>query len=283
VDRALASTPRRPSDGSPSWRIFPALASAGFRRYATYRQATLAGAFTNTVFGFLRCSVYLAVAAGAGGAAAGYRAGQLVLYVFVGQGLIATVMLWGDTELAERIASGAVVSDLLRPVHPVAAGLATDLGRGAFAMTTRFVLPLVAGALVFPMAAPRRLATYPLFAVSVLVATVLCFGCRYLVNSTAYWLLDARGPQQVWSVTSTVLSGLVVPLGFLPGPLATLVWAATPFPWIVQAPSDILVERVTLSGQLGLLAGQVAWAAGGLGACVLVQRRAERRLVVQGG
>jgi hypothetical protein len=34
--------------------MFGALAWSGFRRHATYRQATVAGAFTNVVFGFLR-------------------------------------------------------------------------------------------------------------------------------------------------------------------------------------------------------------------------------------
>lgn len=36
-------------------RTFAALAASGFRRYFTYRQATVAGLFANTVFGFLRC------------------------------------------------------------------------------------------------------------------------------------------------------------------------------------------------------------------------------------
>src|SRR5690242_4789859 len=43
-----------------------ALAGAGFRRFATYRQATVAAAVTNSVFGFLRCSVLLATLAGSG-------------------------------------------------------------------------------------------------------------------------------------------------------------------------------------------------------------------------
>jgi ABC-2 type transport system permease protein len=36
---------------------------AGFERYAAYRTASLAGLFTNTVFGLLRVSVLLAVVA----------------------------------------------------------------------------------------------------------------------------------------------------------------------------------------------------------------------------
>jgi ABC-type uncharacterized transport system permease subunit len=87
------------------------LARSGFRRYATYRQATVAGAVTNTVFGLLRCYVLLAVAAGAGGLAAGYDSAQLATYVWVGQGLLAVVMLWGWSDLADRIRTGAVATD----------------------------------------------------------------------------------------------------------------------------------------------------------------------------
>ena len=36
--------------------------AAGFRRFATYRQAMLAAVFTNTMFGFLRSAILLAVA-----------------------------------------------------------------------------------------------------------------------------------------------------------------------------------------------------------------------------
>lgn len=34
-------------------RLYAAVAAGGFRRYATYRVATAAGVFTNTVFGFI--------------------------------------------------------------------------------------------------------------------------------------------------------------------------------------------------------------------------------------
>ncbi|OLE26385.1 MAG: hypothetical protein AUG44_13150 [Actinobacteria bacterium 13_1_20CM_3_71_11] len=258
------------------YRTFTALVRAGFRRYSTYRQATVAGLFTNVVFGFLRCYVLLAVA---GTAATGYDLRQMATYVWVSQGLIATVGLWGDSELADRIRTGDVVADLLRPVPPVVSYLATDLGRAGFGALTRFAGPVVAGALAFDLYLPRRPATYPLFAVSVLLATVISFACRYLVNASAYWLLDARGPHLAWLLASNALTGLYFPLSFLPGPVEALLWWATPFPWIVQAPTDIVVER----GSPALVAGQLVWAGLMLAVAGYVQRRGDRRLVVQGG
>jgi ABC-2 type transport system permease protein len=265
------------------YRTFSALVSAGFRRYSTYRQATLAGIFTNIVFGFLRCYVLLAVAGGAGGSAVGYRGAQLIGYVWVTQGLIATVGIWGDTALADRIRTGDVVADLLRPVPPVLSYLATDLGRAGFAVLTRFLAPVLVGALAFDLYLPHRPLTYLLFPVSVLLATVTSFACRYAVNACAYWLLDARGPQVAWTLASNVLSGLYFPLAFLPGWLYFALWWATPFPGLLQGPADVFVERYSTVGQLDILAGQLGWAGLTLAFAGYVQRRGERRMVIQGG
>lgn len=260
-----------------------ALAGAGYRRYSTYRQATVAGAFTNTVFGFLRCYVMLAVLAAAGGTAGGYRGPQLVTYVWIGQGLLAVVQMWGWTDLADRIRTGDVQSDLLRPVHPVASYLATDLGRAGHAALTRFVVPTVVGALCFRMYAPHAPLSYPAFLTSVLIAVVASFGLRYLVNLTAFWLLDIRGVLTLWLLGTGVLSGLYFPLAFLPGWAQAVLWLGTPFPATFQAPIDILVEHGSVAHRSLLLVDQLCWASLLIGACLLVQRRAERRLVVQGG
>jgi ABC-2 type transport system permease protein len=67
----------------PALRTYAALASAGSRRYATYRQATVAAIFTNTVFGFLRCSVLLAVIPAAD-TVAGYDRHRMATFVWVG-------------------------------------------------------------------------------------------------------------------------------------------------------------------------------------------------------
>ncbi|MFC4088380.1 ABC transporter permease [Micromonospora sp. GCM10011541] len=281
---SVTATVAPPADSNVTrwFRTFGAIVVAGFRRHATYRQAALAGVVTNTVFGFLRCYIFLAVA-GTAGSVAGYDRAQLATFVWAGQGLLAVILLWGWTDLADRIRTGEIASDLLRPVHPVTSYLAADLGRAGFASLSRLLPPVLIGPLFFDVYLPRRWATVPLFALSVLVAVVLCFGCRFLVNATAYWLQDVRGAMILWTLCSGVLAGLYFPLRFLPGWLQPPLWYATPFPSLFQTPLDVLVERDPAPTQLGLVGLQVAWAVLILAACRLVQRRAEGRLVVQGG
>ncbi|MFG1608312.1 ABC transporter permease [Actinoplanes sp. NPDC049265] len=236
------------------------------------------------MFGFLRCYVVLAVAAaGTDNTAGGYDAAQLATYVWVGQGLLSVVGLWGWTELADRIRTGEVAADLLRPVPPVVSYLAADLGRFGFAMLTRFVPPMVAGAIFFPLHAPQRAATIPLGVLSIVLATVVSFAGRFLTNATAYWLHDARGPIILWTLASGVLAGLYFPLRLLPDWVAVVLYVGTPFPSMLQTPADVLVERDGSLLQAGLVVVQVAWAVVLLAACRLVQRAAERKLVVQGG
>jgi viologen exporter family transport system permease protein len=284
VRAANATMGRLRSDSHPATiRMYAALVRAGFRRYATYRQAMVAAAITNSVFGFLRCSAILAAAAGAGGVAAGYTGQRLTTFVWVGQGLLGTVLLWNPLDLADRIRSGEVVSDLVRPINPVWGELAGELGRAGYGALTRFVLQVLVGALAFDMFAPTRLGTYPMFVVSVLLATLVSFGCRYLVAASAFWLLDSRGPQMFWSLLSLVLTGMVFPLWFLPHWAATALIFGTPLPSVIQLPLDILGERSGPSGQLAGLCLQAGWAVIMLAVCQLVRRRAERKMVIQGG
>lgn len=257
--------------------LYGRLLRAGFLRYATYGQATLAGLATNCVFGLLRTGVLLAVLAERG-TVAGYDAAAAATYVWLGQGLLTVVLLWGDTELSRRIRSGDVVVDLGRPWDLQAALLAGDLGRAGFAVLTRLVPPAALGALLFGFRWPEHLATYGLFAVSTLLAVGASYGIRFLLNASAFWLLDARGVLAVWAVAGGLLSGLVMPLAWFPEWARAALWW-TPFPALFQTPIDVFLERASGAA----IAHQLAWVMLLLGVGRVVLARGSRRLVVQGG
>jgi ABC-2 type transport system permease protein len=100
----------------------------------------VAAVVTNSVFGFLRFAVMLAVL-DAGGARWRVRRAAAGHLRVGGAGLIGVVLLWAPLDLAERIRTGDVVSDLLRPIDPIWQLLAADLGRAGYAAVTRFVGP----------------------------------------------------------------------------------------------------------------------------------------------
>ena len=258
-----------------------ALVRAGFGRYSRYRRATYASAFTNTVFGFLNCYLFLAVL-GARTTVVGYDAAGLTTFVWVGQGLLGVVQLFTWTDVADRIRTGDIVSDLLRPVDPLWAFLAIDLGRAGHALLIRLTVPVAVGAVVFRLRWPATPASWALTGLSVALAVVVSFALRYACNLLAFWWLDARGPNSIWLLGTALFGGLFVPVPFYPGWLQVVAWL-TPFPWMFQAPLDVLLERGGPAHQLALVGGQVVVAAAGLALAYGVQRRALRTLEVQGG
>ncbi len=254
------------------------MVSAGFHRYATYRQAMIAGMITNTVFGLLRTGVLLAVFT-ARPLVAGYTAEDVVTYVWLGQALLGVVQLWGDHELAERIRTGDVAIDLARPWNLQVAMLAEDLGRAGFATLLRFV-PLVAvGSLLFAFRWPTHPATWVAFPIGALLAVCASFLFRFLIDLTAFWLLDIKGIHGLSLIATNVLAGLIVPLAFFPDWMHPILWA-TPFPALLQAPIDIFTEQ---GSALPLLGYQLACVLILYVICRHVLRRAEYKLVVQGG
>ncbi|WP_338073642.1 ABC transporter permease [Kineococcus siccus] len=261
---------------------YPALLVAGFRRFSTYRAATAAGALTNTVFGAVKAAVLVGTVAAAGGSVSGYGAAQAATFAWVTQALLAPVAVFADDELAQRVRTGDVAVDLARPVDLQLAAWADDLGRAAYTVLPRGLPPLAVGALTTGLALPGRVDGYLLAVVALALGVSISFGCRHLVNLSAFWLTDVRGLTTLYTVVATVLTGLSVPVGWFPPWLAVLA-AATPFPSMLQAPVDVLTGRVAGAEALRVLATQVAW----LGAVLLLGRvvlaRGSRRLVVQGG
>ena len=263
-----------------------AIATRAFRRYSTYRTATLAGIFTNSVFGVIYSYAYLALW-DQRPHAGGYDASDAVTYVWIGQALLMTVALWGGgttDDLAERIRTGDVAVDLYRPVGLLGWYLAGDLGRAGYHLLTRGLAPTVIGWLAFHD--HFRWPTSPVAAVAVLasigLAVVVSFAMRFLFAATSFWLLDAQGARVLSGVLALFFSGMVLPLVIFPGVLREVALA---LPWAsyLQTPADIWLGQRDGWEIASGLGQQALWAAVLLCCCQAVLAAATRKVVVQGG
>ncbi|QQN78820.1 ABC transporter permease [Streptomyces sp. XC 2026] len=264
--------------------LYRAVAGSSFRRYATYRVATAAGVFTNTIFGFFMSYTFIALwdqRPDLGG----YDQAQALTFAWVGQGLLAATAVIGGgfrEELQERIRTGEVSIDLYRPVDLQMWWLSADLGRAVFHLLGRGVVPLAVGALVFELALPSDPLRWLLFGCAVLLALLVSFAINFLVALVAFWLLDGNGLNMVSNLLGMFCSGMVMPLTVFPEQLGTflqwLPWAA-----LLQVPADVLLGRYSGAGAFAVLLFPLVWAVVLLLLGRAVQAAATRRVVVQGG
>ena len=258
-----------------------ALVRAGFRRWSSYRAATVAGVLTNTTFGFIRLAVLFAALA-AGGPIAGYSRADAATYTWLTQALIMTIAMWNWIDLATRIQTGDVVTDLQRPIDLQSAYLAEDYGRATYQILARGLPPFIVGAIFYTLVLPTSAGQWFAFAISLVLAVIVSFGMRFIVNVFAFWVLDFRGLLTLSSAFTTVASGFVIPLAFFPTWLAHL-FAVLPWAAMVQTPIDIFIGRRSGASLASGLALQIGWAIALLAIGRVLLANAARRVVVQGG
>jgi ABC-2 type transport system permease protein len=263
-------------------RLYWEVARTTARRLATYRAATLAGVVTNTIFGFILSYVLLAVFRERP-EIDGFDAVDAVTFTFVTQGMLMVVGIFGtDLEQAERVRTGEVALDLCRPYDYQGWWAAVAYGRALYYSWARGIPPFVAGALVLTVRLPPDAWTWAAFVGAVALAVGVAFGWAFLLQLTAFWILDVRGPNQLGWVTAQFLSGTFVPLFLFPDGIERVV-RLLPFASIVQLPVEVFLGRHAGWDLLGVYATQAAWLIGLAAAGRLVLARAVHKVVVQGG
>ena len=262
-------------------RLYWEIARRGYGRYAAYPAATLAGVWTNTVFGFIQAYVLLALFENRD-EVGGWSASDTVTYVWFVQALLMTVHTFGWAEVSLRIRSGDIATDLARPLDPLRYWLAYDLGRALYHFVFRGIAPFAIGMLAFDVRLPESPATWLWLPLTIALAVTVSFAYRFLYNLTSFWLLDYRGAMLVAVTIAALFSGFILPLSFFPDWLEAVA-RALPFAAMMQIPVDVFLEKATGAEVAALLLLQAFWAVVLLGAARLVLGTAMRRVVVQGG
>ena len=262
-------------------RLFWELALRAFQRQLTYRAAVIAGLMTNFFFGILRVSVFTALYAGRP-EMSNMTLQDAITYTALSQGLIGYLSLFNWYDLMNSVYNGSVASDLLKPMGYFRFWLAQDAGRAVAQLLLRGLPILFGYALFFELTIPRQPVQWMGLGLSLILAWLISFSWRFLLNLASFWMPDALGVGRLGFVIALFLSGFLLPLRFFPDWAARLM-ALTPFPHALNTIFEIY---------LGLAQGPAMWQALGyqaLWALALVVlghwtlQAGLRRLVILGG
>ena len=217
-------------------RLYWEVARRALQRQLAYRTENLAGLAANGFFGYLRAALLVAVYRTTNDVA-GYDVQEAVTFAWVTQALIMIVAMWSWWDVEETIRTGDVVSDLAKPFSYLGFWLARDLGRACYFVLFRAAPVLLLGQILFGLHWPSSVGAWLAFALSLLMATVISFAWRFLINVSAFWTTDARGLGGLASAAAMFLGGFVIPVRFFPDWLQSIAFAL-PFNAFIQTPAD---------------------------------------------
>lgn len=262
-------------------RLYYEIALRSFRRATVYRSSYVAGILTNAFFGVLRSFMYIGLY-GAGGAVAGFTLPDAISYTWVTQALISIGAGWVfSRELMQSIRTGDVVTDLARPWNFYGYWFSQSLGERGFNLLVRGALTYLIGVLYFRAYLPGA-AEWLGFAAAVALALVLSFAFSFIVNMSAFWLIDSNGVMMIANIMLSFFSGFLLPIAFFPAPLAAFA-RALPFQAITGVPAQIFLGQIrgAALGQALLL--QLGWSTALVALGLLMLRAAMRKVTIQGG
>ncbi len=208
---------------------------------------------------------------------------SMLSYILVSQALQgihgAGTPLW---EIQERVRTGDIAMEMLRPYDYPLRMLFTDFGSITFYFITA-VLPLYTLIfLIFNPILPTTLSQVVLFVIS----AILGYFIRYCIELTfglfTFWLVETGGVEDVFYFSISLFSGSVVPLWFFPDWLEQLAMYL-PFQGIYFVPNSIFVGQLTGQALFMALFTQVAWLAVCYALLRFVWAKASMKIVIQGG
>ncbi len=263
-------------------RLYYEIALRSFRRITIYRSAFIAGAVTNAFFGALRCFVFIAVyAATTRDSVAGFTLDDAISYTWVTQSLISIGAGWVAWDVASTIRSGDVITDLYRPWSFFGYWFSRSLGERIFNLFVRGTITYMFGVLTFGARIPAPDEALA-FLAAISLALIVSFAFGFIVNLTAFWLLDISGIALIASILLSFFGGFLLPLSFFPPPLEAVA-RVLPFQAITGLPAQVFLGQITGAALVGALLLQAFWAVVLCGCAWLIVQAAMRKVVVQGG
>jgi ABC-2 type transport system permease protein len=257
------------------------LAKVSIQRYLTYRAATIAGLVTNYFFGILRATIFIAFY-DFQASVEGITLQGAITYAALGQALIGFLSMFQWYDLMNTVYTGDISSDLLKPINYIGFWMAQDLGRAIVQLMLRGLTLMIGFTLIYDIQWPENIIHFFTISLSLILAWLISFSWRFLVNLSAFWTSNAQGILRFFFVLSWFLSGFLMPLRFFPS-WVTHLSLFTPFPHTFNTVIEVYLGIISGTELYFALFQQLLWALFLIAIGQIVLQAGLKRLVILGG
>lgn len=250
-----------------------------------YRMAAVTALTTQMIWGLMECLAYKAIAESAGGRLPmDYSA--VVSYIWLKEAFLVLFNTWAaDNDIFSLILNGDIAYELCRPLSVYSMWFSRTVG-GRISEAALRCVPVLACAFLMPYPYKIGLPVSPGAFLLFLLTTILGLGVTtafcMLVYILCFFTISPQGWRMVLTGAVDFLSGNIIPLPFFPEKYLKMA-QLLPFAYMQNVPFRIYCGDLAAADIPPAIAGQVFWFAALTLAGLLVWKKAEKRVVVQGG
>ena len=263
--------------------IYIKFISKSFQKQITYKVEYFVGLVNGFLYIFVFTSLWKALYAeyDVNAFKSGFTKSSIITYaVFV---MIIKISFTMDDQITTRkVRTGALVTDLIKPVSYFCITLSECIGQTMFHFLARGLPILALSLFMFDISFPANVMNYMLLVVSAILGYFILFMINYIIGLMAFWFFDTFSFQLMKYAMYAVFSGGVIPVDFFPASIQSTL-DFLPFKYILYIPTCIFLGRFDEDAVTTALIGQLCWVA----LLFLISRitwiRAMRKLVIQGG
>lgn len=185
-------------------------------------------------------------------------------------------------QINEKIYSGSISIDLIRPFHLWAAWIAEDLGTAISRIVIKGIPLFVFASIMITVPKPVNVTCLFLFLFSTVLCYTLMTSINYIIGLTSVWYMDFGNLGIVARSIIVFLSGSIIPIWFFPDWFQEIS-SYLPFIYIYQFPVGIYIGKYSGKEILIGLSMQLFWIICALICSVIMWKVVKNKIVIQGG
>ncbi len=225
--------------------VAKAVASVTYKEWSAYRTHSMVSIFVGPVYFIIQYFIWNAVYGEQGSTLYNMELSQVLCYFGAVTLIGYLTMDFADWNLQMLIRTGKFITFNLRPIHHRFFALSQKIGHRVLGFLFEFLPCFFIFQFIFKIDMVPQYIGWTVLSVG--LAFLMNFYVNYCIGMTAFWLTQARGIKNVYTVLASLLSGSVIPLVFFPEGLQKVLFFL-PFQYVSYVPACVFSGAYSLGG-----------------------------------
>lgn len=226
------------------FKVLQAVAIVTYKEWSAYRTHSMVSILVGPIYFIVQYYIWTAVYQSQGNIN-GMDLSQMLTYFGAAALIGYATMDFADWNLQMLVRTGKFLTFALRPIHHRFFAFSQKIGHRTLGILFEFIPCYLIFHFIFQVNLWPKY--FGLTLLSIFLAFLMNFYVNYCIGLTAFWLVQASGVRNVFTLIQTIFSGTLIPLMFFPEFIQKILFFL-PFQYTAYVPAMVFTGQYQLGG-----------------------------------